>query len=107
MPQAQKAKKTGTTKQAGTAHATDHSEDLSRLKRIVGQIEGVERMIVEGRYCMDIVNQMRSIQAALKSTEMLIMERHVRHCVKDAIDANDTRLTEQKINELLTLFQKR
>ena len=84
-----------------------HSEDLVRLKRIRGQIEGVERMINEGRYCVDIVNQMRSIQAAIKSTEMLIMERHVRHCVKDAIDANDTRLTEQKINELLTLFQKR
>ncbi len=42
-----------------------------------------------------------------RSAEGLVMERHIRHCVKDAIDANDTRLKEQKINELLMLFQKR
>lgn len=101
MAKALKAKK-----QPQHSHA-DHSEDLIRLRRIRGQIEGVERMIEEGRYCVDIVNQIRSIMAALRSAEGLVMERHVRHCVKDAIHANDTRLTEQKINELLTLFQKR
>lgn len=85
----------------------DHTEDLLRLRRIRGQIEGVERMIEEGRYCLDIVTQMRSIMAALKSAEGLVMERHVRHCVKDAIDAKDSRASEQKISELLTLFQKR
>ena len=85
----------------------DHSEDLVRLRRIKGQIEGVERMIEENRYCMDIVSQIRSIMAALRSAEGLVMERHLRHCVTDAIKANDDRLTEQKINELLTLFHKR
>lgn len=100
------AKKVKMKKQVQGPHA-DHSEDLVRLRRIRGQIEGVERMIEEGRYCIDIVNQIRSIMAALRSAEGLVMGRHVRHCVKDAINANDTRLTEQKINELLTLFQKR
>lgn len=85
----------------------DHSEDLVRLRRVRGQIEGVERMIEEGRYCVDIVNQIRSIMAALRSAEGLVMERHVRHCVNDAIHAKDTRQTEEKITELLTLFQKR
>ena len=85
----------------------DHSEDLVRLRRIRGQIEGVERMIEEGRYCLDIVNQMRSIMAAIRSTEGLVMERHIRHCVKDAIEAKDPRGSEQKIDELLKLFQKR
>jgi len=85
----------------------DHSEDLVRLRRIRGQIEGVERMIEDGRYCVDILNQMRSIMAALRSSEGLIMERHVRHCVQDAIDAGDTRKTEEKIGELLMLYQKR
>ena len=88
------------------AHA-DHSEQLERLKRIRGQIEGVERMINEGRYCIDIVNQMRSIGAALRSTETLLVEKHVRHCVKDAIEAKDTRQSEEKIAELLTLYSKR
>ena len=84
-----------------------HREDLVRLRRIKGQLEGVERMIEEKRYCMDIVTQIRSIMAALRSTEGLVMERHLRHCVQDAINANDERQTEEKINELLTLFHKR
>lgn len=84
-----------------------HTEDLIRLRRIKGQIEGVERMIGENRYCMDIVTQIRSIMAALRSTEGLVMERHLRHCVADAINAHDQRKTEEKISELITLFQKR
>ena len=84
-----------------------HREDLVRLRRIKGQIEGVERMVEENRYCMDIVTQIRSIMAALRSAEGLVMERHLRHCVTDAINAKNERLTEEKINELLTLFQKR
>lgn len=64
-------------------------------------------MIEEGRYCLDIVTQMRSIMAAIRSAEGLVMERHVRHCVKDAIESKDPRASEQKIDELLTLFQKR
>ena len=87
--------------------AADHSEDLLRLRRIRGQIEGVERMIEDGRYCIDILNQIRSVMAALRSAESLVMDRHVRHCVKDAISAKNERLTEEKINELLTLFNKR
>lgn len=95
------------TKATQTHPSANHSEDLLRLKRIRGQIEGVERMIEESRYCLDIVNQMRSIMAALKSAEGLVMERHIRYCVKEAIKANDSRLTEEKVSELLTLFNKR
>lgn len=64
-------------------------------------------MVGDGRYCIDILNQMRAIMAALRSTEALILERHARHCIKDAIDAGDPRRTDEKINELLTLYQKR
>lgn len=85
----------------------DHSEDLVRLRRIRGQIEGVERMIEEGRYCLDIVHQIRSIMAALKSAEGLVMQRHIRHCVRTAVDARDPKLSEEKIEELVTLFNKR
>jgi CsoR family transcriptional regulator, copper-sensing transcriptional repressor len=84
-----------------------HQEELIRLKRIRGQIDGIERMIQDKRYCMDIVTQIRSIMAALRSTEGLIMERHVRHCVKDAINSRDERVSEEKISELLEIFQKR
>jgi DNA-binding FrmR family transcriptional regulator len=93
-------------KMRGAGHA-NHSEDLLRLRRIRGQVEGVERMIEEGRYCVDIVNQIRAIMAALRATEGLVLERHIRHCVKDAVVAASPRATEEKINELLALFNKR
>jgi DNA-binding FrmR family transcriptional regulator len=96
---------------AKTRHAplkpADHREDLLRLKRIRGQIEGIERMVDENRYCLDIVHQIRSVIAALKSTEGLVMERHIRHCVREATEARDPRLSEEKIEELLNLFSKR
>ncbi len=92
---------------ADSKKPADHRQDLARLKRIRGQVEGVERMIQENRYCLDIVNQIRSIQAALRSTEALVMDRHIRHCVADAIQARDPRLAEEKINELLKLLSKR
>lgn len=94
-------------KQASPDKPADHSADLMRFRRIRGQIEGVERMIEENRYCVDIVHQIRSIQAALKSAEGLVLERQIRHCIHDAIEAQEPRRTEEKINELLTLFQKR
>jgi CsoR family transcriptional regulator, copper-sensing transcriptional repressor len=91
-----------------TSHENpSHREELTRLKRIRGQIDGIERMINDNRYCMDIVTQIRSITAALRSTEGLIMERHIRHCVTDAISSRDERVSEQKISELLEVFQKR
>lgn len=96
-----------TTKNKSDSKHPSHAEDLVRLRRIKGQVEGVERMIEENRYCLDIVNQIRSIMAALRSAEGLVMERHLRHCVTDAIQAKDERLTEQKIKELLELFHKR
>lgn len=102
-----KATVKGNKKSKNEHEHPSHREDLVRLRRIKGQIEGVERMIEENRYCMDIVSQIRSIMAALRSAEGLVMERHLRHCVSDAINAKDERLTEEKINELLTLFQKR
>jgi len=87
--------------------SADHSEELTRLRRVRGQIEGVERMIEQGRYCIDIVNQMRSIAAAVRSAESLMLERHIRHCVKASIHANDSERAERNILELLEIFQKR
>jgi CsoR family transcriptional regulator, copper-sensing transcriptional repressor len=88
-------------------NAASHREDLIRLNRIRGQIEGIERMITDGRYCLDIVNQIRSVMAAVKSVEGLVLERHLKHCVHDAIEAKDKAVVESKIGELLELFSRR
>lgn len=101
------AKSVKRVKKKNDTKPASHASDLVRLNRIGGQIEGVERMIADGRYCLDIVNQIQSISAALKSVEILIMERHLRHCVTDAIHSRNKKQTETKIAELVTLFKRR
>lgn len=86
-----------------TAH--DHSSELRRLSRIKGQVEGVERMITEHRYCPDIVIQIKAIRSALRSLEANIIEGHMKHCVKDAIKSKDPTVIQEKIDEILMLMK--
>jgi DNA-binding FrmR family transcriptional regulator len=84
----------------------DHGEDLLRLRRIRGQLDGIEKMINERRYCPEIMNQLRSVAAAVKSVETLVMGRHLRHCVADAMRANDAKNSDAKIKEIVALFKR-
>lgn len=83
----------------------DHSSELKRLSRIKGQVEGVERMILEKRYCPEIVNQIKAIRSALKSLEVNVIEGHLRHCVKQAISSRDPVLVQEKLEEIVSLMK--
>ena len=84
----------------------DHKAQISRLRRIKGQVEGVEKMIEARRYCPEIITQIRAASAALKSLEASILERHLRHCVADALESKNTTEQNKKIAELLDLFKR-
>ena len=86
-------------------HAHDHSAELKRLNRIKGQVEGVERMIIERRYCPEIVQQIKAARAALKSLEATVIESHMRHCVKEAIASRDPYVVQEKIEEVILLLK--
>ncbi|MCB9991013.1 MAG: metal-sensitive transcriptional regulator [Rhodospirillales bacterium] len=83
-----------------------HHAELPKLNRAAGQIEGVKRMIEEGRYCPDIITQLRAARAALRRIEGDILESHLQHCVADAMSGNDAQDTEQKIAELKELYKR-
>jgi CsoR family transcriptional regulator, copper-sensing transcriptional repressor len=85
--------------------AHDHSAELKRLSRIKGQVEGVERMINERRYCPEIVQQIKAIRSALKSLEASVVEGHMRHCVKEAIASRDAFVVQEKIEEIILLVK--
>ena len=85
----------------------DHSAELSRIRRISGQLSGVERMINEGRYCPDILMQTRAISAALRGLEASLLERHIKHCVQGAFASQDEAERELKVTELIEIFKKR
>ena len=83
----------------------NHADNLPRLNRISGQIDGIKKMIEEERYCLDIVNQIKAVRSALKSVEKNILQKHIKHCVAASFKASKTE-HEQKINELISLFDK-
>lgn len=85
-------------------HAPSHTENLTRLNRISGQIEGVKKMITEKRECPAIITQLRAARSAIKMVESNILKKHLQHCVAQSfISAADR---EAKIEELKKLFDR-
>ena len=84
----------------------DHSSELARLNRVIGQLKGISRMIEERRYCIDIVSQLKAAEAATKSLEMNILKRHLESCVKETFTKNSELESFKKIEELISLFKK-
>jgi len=79
---------------------------INRLKRIEGQIRGIQKMVEEDRYCMDILVQISAVQSALKNVGYSITERHIQHCVSDAIKQGDGKETIAELMEVLKQFTK-
>lgn len=91
------------------AHAYGYSENkdalLSRLKRIEGQVRGVQKMIDEDRYCVDILAQLAAIKSATHQVALSLLESHTQHCVRDAL-ANENGDGDEKIAELMEVIRQ-
>ena len=87
------------------AHSGHHPE-LPRIRRIRGQVEAVERMVEEGRYCVDILQQVKAARAALHALEVNILRTHLEGCVKQAFDAPDSFAAQKKLKEISELLGK-
>lgn len=83
-----------------------HQCELPKLNRIAGQIEGIKGMIEEGRYCPDILVQMRAVRAALKTVEANILEAHLGSCVQNAMAGGNKNDIDRKIAELKDIFKR-
>lgn len=79
---------------------------LTRLVRIEGQVRGVARMVEDDRYCIDILNQIQAVKAALKKVEEQVLKDHAAHCVASAIKSGDAKDQTQKFAELVELFSR-
>ena len=83
-----------------------NTTDLTRrLKSIEGHVRGVERMVEEGAYCIDVVQQVVAIQRALDKFSSLILAEHLQQCVTTAIRGDDPAERERVIGELLGVFE--
>ncbi|TDT57296.1 metal-sensing transcriptional repressor [Fonticella tunisiensis] len=81
----------------------EQKKAMQYLKTAKGQIDGIIKMLDEGRYCIDISNQIIAAQSILKRANMLILKQHLNHCVKDAF-LHDT--GEEKVDEIIDILGK-
>lgn len=84
----------------------NHNENLLSLRRIEGQIRGIQRMIEERKYCVDILIQMRAVISALASVEDKILEKHFEGCVTHAVNGSSKTEKQQKLKEIMLLIKK-
>jgi DNA-binding FrmR family transcriptional regulator len=81
-----------------------HKNQIANIRRIKGQIEGVERMINEGKYCIDILNQIKAAKNAISSVEGKILKTHLEECIKESMNGGND--AQQKIDEILKVLKR-
>jgi DNA-binding FrmR family transcriptional regulator len=79
---------------------------LTRLRRIEGQVRGLQKMVEEERYCADVLTQTASVQEALRGAGRALLQNHLRHCATQAIRSEDPKLAEAMYQELLDLVYR-
>ena len=79
---------------------------LARLSRIEGQVQGVQRMVEEGKYCVDILLQLSAIQGAVEQVRKILLGRHIESCVAEAMASGRVEDRQKKIEELLEVFAR-
>jgi DNA-binding FrmR family transcriptional regulator len=82
------------------------AKTINRLKRSEGQIRGIIKMLEDGRYCIDILNQMQAVKSAIARAESEILKDHAATCVESAIASGDIEEQREKVSELIDLFDK-
>lgn len=100
----QKAQKE--THRATPREASERENLLLRLRRVEGQVRGVQKMVEEDRYCPDILVQMSAIHESLRAVERILMKNHLQHCATEALRSGDDKEAQRTYNELTELFYR-
>src|SRR5438876_7785841 len=95
-------------KEAAMAHGYAENKEalVKRLHRVEGQVRGIERMVEDDRYCIDILTQIGAVSTALESLAFKILDDHVHHCVSDALTSGDESDALEKTEELLAAVHR-
>jgi DNA-binding FrmR family transcriptional regulator len=87
-------------------YTADKGALVARLHRIEGQVRGIERMVEDDRYCIDVLTQISAATTALESLAFQILDSHVNHCVSGALASGDPAVAEEKSRELLAAVHR-
>jgi len=83
-----------------------HESNLIALRRIEGQVRGVQGMIEDRKYCIDILNQIAAVRGALMRVEAKILEKHLQTCVTQAVQGKSEKERQEKLGEILKLIKQ-
>ncbi|MDG2061770.1 MAG: metal-sensitive transcriptional regulator [SAR86 cluster bacterium] len=81
-----------------------HKNQLNSLKRIEGQIRGIEKMIEDGKYCIEILHQIKAVKNSITSVEGKILKRHLRECVKESLKGDSS--FDSKVDEIVQILKR-
>ncbi len=90
----------------GYIKAKDKEKLRNRLRRIEGQVRGLQRMVEEEAYCVDVLTQVASVVSALEKAGMLVLKDHVEHCVRESVEGGDKEKADEKVEELTTAVER-
>jgi DNA-binding FrmR family transcriptional regulator len=79
---------------------------LGRLRRIEGQVQGIQRMVEEDKYCVDILLQLTAVQGAVEQVQKILLGQHLESCVTEAVRSGSARDRQKKMEELLDVFSR-
>lgn len=96
----------GTPRHAVAVDPELRDDALVRLRRIEGQVRGLQKMVEEGRYCADVLTQVASVHEALRGVGKKLMRNHLQHCVTGALRSGDPVEAERTYDEVLALMYK-
>lgn len=86
------------------SYAKDKQDILVRLRRMEGQLKGIQRMIEQDKYCVDVLNQLSSVIAATQKVAAIILQDHIRGCVRDALSRDEH--GDDYVNELVMVVER-
>ena len=84
----------------------DYEKHIPRMNKIIGQLNGIKKMIEERRYCPEIITQLKAVSSACQSLEIIMLQKHLETCVIEAFNSENKKNQSEKIQELTDLYKR-
>jgi CsoR family transcriptional regulator, copper-sensing transcriptional repressor len=87
-------------------YSMDGDEYLTRLRRIEGQVRGLQRLVAEDAYCVDVLTQIAAVTKALQGVAVGLLDQHVRHCVRESAESGDREHADEMVTEATRAIER-
>jgi CsoR family transcriptional regulator, copper-sensing transcriptional repressor len=93
-------------KNCSESNHPNYEKHIPRINKVIGQLNGIKKMIEERRYCPEIITQLKAVSSACQSLEIIMLQKHLESCVMEAFYSKDKNAQAEKIEELTKLYKR-